>query len=149
MKRILLPLAVLPFLALGACSGEGGTPCEGEFTYSNGSMPPPHSYSWTVTFDDASGSVVWTSPYAEDEPEWSADFVPDPDAVVALCDAIREAPKNADTVGGAIASWETSAGSDHTDSGVDELEAAAIELVGTSTYEELEAQFQAWRAEQD
>lgn len=149
MKRLLVSLVILPFVGLTGCSSGMGEPCTGEFTYSNGSMPPPHSYRWTVTFDEDAGSIVWTSPYASPQPEWSADFAPDAEAVVALCDAIREAPEQGDSVGGPMASWDTSAGSDITETGVPDLEEAAIQLVGTATYEDLGAQFQAWKAEQD
>ncbi|TRY17898.1 hypothetical protein FOJ82_11580 [Tessaracoccus rhinocerotis] len=149
MKRLLLPLTILPFLALAGCSGASGTPCEGEFAFSNGSMPPPFSHRWTVTFTDGAGSIVWTSPYASPQPEWSAEFEPTDDAVVALCDAIRDAPTESDSVGGPVASWETNSGSGSTDTGVNELAAAARELVGAETFDQLRKQYEGWQAEQD
>lgn len=149
MKRLLLPLVIVPFLALVGCSGDSGKPCEGEFSFSNGSMPPPYSHRWTVTFADGAGSIVWTSPYASPQPEWSAEFEHTEDTVVAFCDALREAPEASGSVGGPFASWETDAGSGSTDTGARELAAAARELVGAETFDQLQQQYEDWQAEED
>lgn len=149
MKRRLLPLAIIPFTALAACSGDMGEPCTGEFSYSNGSMPPPHSYRWTVTFDEGGGNISWTSPHASPQPEWSAEFVSEPADVVALCDALREAPEYNGSVGGELADWNTSAGSGSTDTDVAALVVAALDVVGEQHYEELRQQYGDWKSEQE
>lgn len=144
MRRLLVPFALLPFLTLSACAGNAGEPCAGEFTYGNGSMPPPASYEWTVTFDATSGTIDWTSPHATETPVISADFETTAPQIIAFCDALRETEDDVDGVGGPSARWETDAGSGSTTSRTKELTQAAIDLVGQGTYDDLMTQYTEW-----
>lgn len=144
MRRILVPFALIPFLAVSACAGNAGEPCAGQFTYRNGSMPPPHSYEWTITFDALAGDIAWSSPNVTEAPVFSAEFEPTADRLVALCDALRGTEEDVEGVGGSAARWDTDAGSGSTTSEAEGLAQIAVDLVGDGIYGDLMTQYTEW-----
>lgn len=53
-------------------TGDRAMPADfaGTVTYSNGSLPPPYHYEWTVTFDAHTAEVEWRPSYDEEQAPW-------------------------------------------------------------------------------
>lgn len=121
MKRALGLLATVG-LAIGLTSCGGGepakdAPCAATVRWSRGSMPPPHSYAWIVTFDESGrGSVTMTNNYESmkgaPKPLFEEKDVSFDQATQhQLCAALRDLPATEDRprVGGQMLSWTISA----------------------------------------
>jgi hypothetical protein len=101
----LMIVGVLATLVLVACSGTGGraaagvsvageqrglcgSPVTGTVEYSNGSVPAPHHFEWTLTVNGPSGMFALTPGYGSGGTIWKRSFTVAQGSDVALCLAI-------------------------------------------------------------
>lgn len=159
-------LALLaPLLLAAACQQEGeahtptpspgdgpvATACSGTFSYGNGSMEAPFSYSWKLEFDETSASFSLTSPYAGEPPVWELESTYEEGATAALCEAVAETPPDeTPATGGPVASWDVDSGSGSTTvrDEIPPLTDLAIDLIGREQFDEVKAEYDQWSEEQ-
>lgn len=147
--RILTTLLLLATTAVTGCAAT--QPCTGTIRFSAGSMPPPHSHSWTVTLQDNGTAAFTVWPTNTEEVNVRETFPVDAARQRALCRSVPNVSGRDQGAGGASVSWELGwrTGRVEDRDQTAKLTEATREFVGPERFDAAIATYEAWAAEQE